>query len=120
MKTLIISIFIFSSMYVLGQKKPLIEDSQEVMKAAMAELNLAMQAPEGSLYLFAVEHKITGTYIFDIQLYEKGKVASVFCKSRDEGDISSQNKLKDAVMDLRFHFKMPKGKKYKFSYTFSF
>ncbi len=78
------------------------------------------QAPEGTLYLFKTENNIEGIYKFDISIHEKGKVASVFCQDREGGTIQMQNKLKDFVKEFEFHFKMPKGKKYKFHYIFEF
>ena len=62
----------------------------------------------------------SGEYTFDISIHEKGKTASVFCDSREGGSIAMQNKLKDFIKEFQYYFKMPKGKKYKFTYTFKF
>lgn len=120
MKNLILTLFVVASLTAFGQKKQLIENEATIIEKAIAEIDLAMKGPEGSLFLASQEYGISGEYTFDIQIYEKGKVASVFCKSREGGDIPSQNRLKDLVKAMSFNFKMPKGKKYKFTYTFKF
>lgn len=102
------------------QKRILIDSKEEVVEKAIKELDMAMQAPEGSLYVFKNENNISGKYEFEICVHEKGKVASVYCKEREGGAIPMQNKLKDFVKDFSFYFKMPKGKKYKFTYVFNF
>ncbi|NOX48316.1 MAG: hypothetical protein GXO89_15205 [Chlorobi bacterium] len=102
------------------KKKLLIESKDEVIEAAKKELDFAMKAPEGEIYLFAQERGIKGEYTFDISIHEKGKTASVFCDSREGGSIKMQNTLKDFIKEFQFYFKMPKGKKYKFTYVFKF
>ena len=102
------------------RKKVLIESKSEIIETARKELDEAMKAPEGAIYLFATGNQLEGEYTFDITVHEKGKVASVFCAERKEGTIKMQNKLKDFIKDFQFYFKMPKGKRYKFTYKFKF
>ena len=102
------------------QKKALLDSKNVIIETATQELDQAMLAPEGSLYLFKTEYNIEGIYEFDITVHEKGKVSSVFCQARDGGSIEMQNKLKDFVKVYEFFFKLPKGKKYKFHYIFKF
>lgn len=118
-KTILFSLMLVG-MSAFSEKWPRISDQDEIIKTARAELDTALMAPEGELYLFATENNIQGTYIFKISIREKGRVASVNIVERKQGEIKDQNRLKDAVMDYRFGFKMPKGRIYKFEYEFSF
>lgn len=103
-----------------AQKKILIEDSDAIIEAATRELDSAMQGPEGTLYLFAQNTPIRGVYTLDISIREKGQVSSLYIVGNEGGSIEFQNKLRSFMMDYIFHFKMPKGKIYKFRYTFHF
>ncbi len=116
----IISILIFSSLLSAAQKKELIESNDEIIREARVELDSAMKAPEGVIYLFGQKHDIHGNYTIDITIREKGEVASVFTVGNTNGTISSQNILKDYIQNFKFNFKMPKGKRYKFEFVFKF
>jgi len=122
MKKPLLVLLILTTLLGFSQKKKkiLIESKSQVIEAATKELDFAMQAPEGSIFLFAREHQIKGGYTFDISIHEKGKTASVFCDSREGGSVAMQNKLKDFIKEFQYYFKMPKGKKYKFTYIFKF
>ncbi len=120
MKATILILFFSISISTFAGKKPLIEDYEQVVATAKQEIEQSLQGPEGELYLFVHENNISGTFSFDITLHEKGKVATVFVKSNEGGSIKSQNMLKDFVKDMKFNFKMPKGKDYKFNYLFKF
>ena len=119
-KSILLLFMVNTCLLSTAQKKQLIEDRTEITEAATAELDRAMEAPEGRLYLFRVEYPITGSYTFDITIREKGDVASVFALGNEGGSINSQNSLKDFVSEFEFGFKMPKGKRYKFQYIFNF
>ena len=99
-------------------EKPLLQDYSEVMAKARAELDSSMQT--GVLKEFGVKHKIKGEYTMDITIHEKGKVLTVFTVSNNSDNLKMQTGLKDFVRTLEFNFKMPKGKLYKFQYTFLF
>jgi hypothetical protein len=122
MKRTLIILLVMTALAGFSQKKKklLIESKTKVVEAAKKELDFAMQASEGEIYLFAQEQGIKGEYTFDISIHEKGKTASVFCDSREGGSVKMQNKLKDFIKEFQYYFKMPKGKKYKFTYTFKF
>lgn len=105
---------------VKAQKKELIEYQDDIIKRATYELDSAMKAPEGILFLFSQKKHIHGTYVIDLTIREKGEVASVYCVGNEGGSIESQNILKDFVKNFVFNFKMPKGKRYKFQYEFKF
>lgn len=120
MKKAILILFTIISISAYAGKKPLIEDYEKVVATAKAELEKSLQAPEGELYLFAQENAISGTFSFDITIHEKGLVATVFVASNEGESIKSQNMLKDFVKAMKFNFKMPKGKDYKFNYLFKF
>lgn len=120
MRLLIILISIIITTTVYAQKKQLVESKEEVETLAAKEFDLAMTPPEGVLYLFGLEHNIKGEYSFKITLGDKGKVVSVFAKGNEGGDIPSQNKVKDAVKDFKFNFKLPKDKNFTLHYIFKF
>jgi len=121
MKKLLIILFILTSaMSMKAQKPELIEAKDEVVKQARMELDQAMTSPEGSLYKFGQKYHITGEYTLQLTVRNKGEVVSVFVQDKKDGNIPSQNSLKDKIMDFQFGFKMPKNKDYKFSYTFKF
>jgi hypothetical protein len=120
MKKLFLIFLLLSSITVNADKKPLIEDYDEVVATAKTVIEKSMEAPEGELYLFVQENNISGRFEFELTIHEKGLVATVFVKSNAGGSIQSQNKLKDFVKNIKFDFKMPKGKSYKFSYLFNF
>ena len=102
-----------------AQKKKLIADADEITTAATKVFKTSMLLG-GGLYELAKENEFTGAYVFDITIRNKGEVASVFVVENEGGTITTQNRLKDYVMDMKMDFKMPKGKKYKFQYTFNF
>jgi hypothetical protein len=103
-----------------SQKSELIEDRDLIIERANAELDTAMAPPEGAIYLYTQKHPIKGEYTYDISIWEKGTVTSIFAVGNNNGTIDSQNRLKDFLMTFKFNFKMPKGKSYKFRHTFIF
>jgi len=103
-----------------AQKPELIELKEEVVRQATEELNQALTAPDGSLYKFAQKVKLSGEYTMQLTLRNKGQVVSVFVQDKKDGNIQSQNSLKDKLLDFQFSFKMPKNKDYKLSYIFKF
>jgi hypothetical protein len=103
-----------------AQKKELIEDKDLIAERAKAELDLAVQAPEGVIYLYTLKNPIKGEYTFDISIWEKGVVTSIFVVETKDGTIDMQNRFKAFLMDFKFNFKVPKGKSYKFRHTFVF
>ncbi len=120
MKTILIIATLLISFQLSAQKGEQLEIKEEVIKQAFLELDQAMTPPEGELYKFGQKYKITGEYTLDITIRNKGEVVSVFISDKKNGNIPSQNNLKDKVMDFKFSFKMPKNKDYKFSYIFKF
>lgn len=121
MKKYILLIFIvLLGIASFAQKKVLIEDKDEIIARANAELDSAMMAPEGSLYLFTQKNPIQGEYTFDISIWEKGTVTSIYAVGNNNGTIDGQNRLRSFLMTFKFNFKMPKGKSYKFRHTFLF
>lgn len=117
---IIILLFLISGICLKAQKPELLELKEEVIKQAISELDQAMTSPEGELYKFSQKYHITGEYTLQLTLRNKGQVVSVFVADKKDGNIPSQNRLKDKILDFQFSFKMPKNKDYKFSYTFKF
>ena len=103
-----------------AQKKELIEDKDLIIETARAELDLAMKAPEGSIYLYTLKNPIKGEYTFDISFNDKSIVTSIFLVETKDGTIDAQNRFKSFLMTFKFNFKVPKGKSYKFRHTFVF
>ncbi len=120
MKKMITIALIMFSIASFAQKKQLVESVVNVVNKAVAELDSVTLAPAGVLYKEISENGIKGHYIFDITIREKGFVATVFVVNEGENQISLQNRLKDIIKRYRFSFKVPKGKSYKFQYTFNF
>jgi hypothetical protein len=119
-KTLLILLLTAFALSAWSQKKTLIEDKDQIHAQAIAELEQAMTAPEGSIYLYAQEHGLKGEYTYDLTIREKGDVATVFAHGHNNGHLHMQNKMKDFLMEFQFNFKVPKGKNYKIKYTFKF
>jgi hypothetical protein len=111
---------LFISVALRAEKPVLLELKEEVIKQANAELDQAMASPEGSLYKFGQKNHIKGEYTLQLTIRNKGQVVSVFVADKKDGNIPSQNSLKDQLLNFQFSFKMPKNKDYKFSYTFKF
>lgn len=103
-----------------AQKKVLIEDDDKIIEAARLELDSAMMAPEGYFYLAGQKYAISGAYTFDITIFNKGEVVAVYAVQNNKGSIDGQNTLKSLVHNYVFNFKLPKGKRYKFQYTFNY
>jgi hypothetical protein len=103
-----------------AQKKELLEDKDLIIERANAELDTAMAAPEGSIYLWSQKNPIKGEYTFDISIWEKGTVTSIFAVGNNNGTVDQQNRLRSLLMNFEFNFKMPKGKSYKFRHVFVF
>ena len=121
MKILLINLLILTSTISMkAQKSELLELKEEVVKQANLELDQAMSKPEGALYKFGQKYHVSGEYTLQLTIRNKGQVVSVFVADKKDGNIPSQNSLKDKIIDFQFSFKMPKNKDYKFSYTFKF
>ena len=113
--TLIMLTTIFKSE---AQKKPYYNEQEQVIEAAYTVLDHEMNS--GNLISWARENNFKGSYIFDITIGgKKGEVLTVFAV-QNNGVISNQNKLNSYLKSMRFPFKMPKDKRYKFRYEFKF
>lgn len=116
-KALLCVAIVLVSMHVEAQKTT-ISDQDEIIKTAAGVFEQSMK--DGSLYELGQEHQVTGAYIFDITIRNKGEVASVFVVENEGGTIPFQNMVKDHVKNMKMGFKMPKNKNYKFRYKFDF
>ena len=121
MKLLLIIVMVVSANITLHAKEHiLLESKTEIISQAIKELERAMKSPEGELYLMGQKFRVKGEYNFQLTIRDKGNVSSVFVVDQKNGDIPSQNRLKDAVFAFHLSFKMPKNKDYKFNYSFKF
>ncbi|MHC1774828.1 MAG: hypothetical protein AB9834_05370 [Lentimicrobium sp.] len=120
MKHIITATLILIGIVAFGQKKQMVEYTDNIVVKAIAELDSASASPEGVIFEKVTEAGIKGQYVFDITIREKGFVATVFVVNDGENPIPMQNRLKDIIKAYRFSFKVPKGKSYKFQYEFNF
>lgn len=102
-----------------GQKKNLLQEYDQVISQAKAELDSLMK-PGTDFLQQAARLNIKGEFILDITVHNKGQVLSVFMVSSDADDIKMQNRAKDLIRTVVFGFKVPRDKMYKFQYTFRF
>ena len=100
-----------------AQKKELIEDKETILARADEALAAAM-LPGGELLEAVLKERLIGTYAIQVSFRDKGDIASVFVVSAENGDIPSQNRFKDLVLQGRMPFKMPKGRQYNVTHTF--
>lgn len=119
-KTLLFLLLIMLGFSTFAQKMELIEDKDLIIERANAELDQAMEAPEGSIYLYSLKNPVKGEYTFDISFNDKRIVTSIFVVESKDGTIDAQNRFKSFLMTFKFNFKVPKGKSYKFRHTFVF
>jgi len=115
----IILLLVLMNSALFAQKPPLLKETEEVMAAAIHELDISVKSADGKFNRYIAEKGITGTFTYNITLRGKGLVATVFALSDDGGNIKYQNQLKDLILSHRFNFRLPKGKLYKFQYTFN-
>lgn len=117
MKQLLTILLIASASLSFGQREYL-EDRDEIVRRAAAELDAAMR-PEGTLYKAVLKEQLTGSYLLQISLGDKGDIRSVQVLDRQGGDIPSQNRFKQLVHSARFnYFKTAKGRQYRFEHRF--
>jgi hypothetical protein len=106
-RTLLLLFILISGTTLKAQKPELIESKDEVIKQATLELDQAMTPHDGAIYKFSQKYHITGEYTLQLTIRNKGEVVSVFVADKKDGNIPSQNSLKDKAMDFQFSFEMP-------------
>lgn len=124
---LIILAFLMSgfSQLAKAQKKPFYNTQEAVMEAAYKSLDERMENGsikawiEDGLEKATGETTLKGRFVYDITIRNKGEVASVF-KVESDASVPVQNYVRNHMKALRFPFKMPKNKSYKFQYEFKF
>lgn len=103
----------------VAQKKPLLNNYDEVVARAKSELDSMLQTG-ASLQLEAAKRGLQGEYVIDITIHEKGQIQSIFMVNSNADNAAMQNRVKDFVRTIVFGFKVPKGTNFKFRYTFLF
>ena len=118
-RNLMVFLFLFGlTLTCSAQKKPYYNEQEQAIEAAYKALDTEMSS--GDLIAWAKENQINGSYTFDLTIGgKKGEVYTVFAVER-EGEVNHQNRLKSYLKSMRFPFKMPKDKSYKFRYEFKF
>lgn len=100
-----------------AQKKDMLSDPAAVEERVVAELDALQQTDDWKKWL--EKNPIQGMFAFDITVWNKGEVVTVRALGRSEdAEVMHQNALKDYVKELKFPFKLPKGKRYKVTYSF--
>ena len=118
---LLLLLFSFISLKsIIAQSAEVVSVQDNLVSQAVSQLNSAMLPPDGELYTFASENKITGSYTFDLTFRKKGEMATVFVISSENASIHMQNQLKDHLKAFRFDLTVPKGESRKFRHTFKF
>jgi hypothetical protein len=118
MKNISTILLLLLSTPIFGQREYL-EDKDVIQQRAIAELQSAMEGPDGFLYKAVLKEKLSGSYRLEISLGDKGDIRSVQVLERIGGDIPSQNRFRQLVHNARFSsFKTPKGKLYRIEHTF--
>lgn len=118
-KTLLIVLSMALTTNLMAQKKPFYNTEEEVVEAAYKQLDFSMK--EGALKEWAEDFKPKGSYTMDIAIIHKGTVVTIRPVERSEdGDIRTQNALKNYMKNYRFPFKMSKTKSTQITYEFKF
>lgn len=118
MKLSLLICFILLSPFIKAQKKPLYSNEEAVIEAAY--LHLEESEKNGELKEWAINNTPKGSYTMELTLRNKGEVATIRAIERKNGDIPTQNALKNFMKAYRFPFKIPKEKSFKFKYEFNF
>ena len=118
-KIIVTVFFMIGSLTSKAQKKHL-SNPQEVEQEVHQVLNTALNSDEGLLHKLKSKNNLKGTFVIDLTINDKSHVISVFVVENNGGTAQGQTTLKDALIDLKFKFKVPKGKRYKIRHTFIF
>ncbi len=123
--SLVSFLFLTLNTQLLAQKKAFYTTQEEVIEAAYNTLNQWMESGqlkeemEERLEKVTGETQLSGTFVYDITIRNKGEVASVF-KVESDAPVKVQNYVRNYLKEVKFPFKMPKNKSYKFQYEFKF
>jgi hypothetical protein len=94
------------------------EDDEEVAAAAISQLDSTCNSLKFKEML--VENKIEGMFVYEITVFKKGQVATVFSPTDEVTDVRAHNFLMDYLRATKFEgLKIPKDKRVKFQYIFN-
>ena len=92
--------------------------NDEIISLATQQLD-SLSNTEG-FKKFTGQNKIEGLYTFDITVFKKGQVSSVFSPTDEATDVKAHNVMLEYVKALKFKdLEIPKDKRVKFQYTFT-
>ena len=120
MKYLITILLMSCAFQLSAQKRVLIEDEASIIERAKENIEAAFDDVDTQLFETHMSYPYVGRYVFKITLGNKTRITSIFVEEREGGSIPEQNRLKDAVIDLKLDFKIPKNKQYQFLHEFNF
>jgi hypothetical protein len=99
-------------------QKPLLNSQAEVEAFVHAAMGNDLAA--GKLHEHAVEMSAHGAFSVVITVDHKGEVETVLVLESTIQEIPVRNFLKDYVKNMRFDFKLPKGKRFTLTETLTF
>lgn len=119
-KTRVITLTLLSLFLALGvsaQKKELLTDPGTIETRVVQELDAHQKGDDWAKFI--KKNQVKGMFAFDITVWNKGEVVSVRALGRSDGaDVRHQNAIRNYISDMKFNFKVPKGKRYKVTYNF--
>lgn len=117
---LITALVFMLNVFQLSAQKKHLSTPQEVEAEIHSILNAQLIEEGSDFYKLKHKKELQGTYIIDISINDKSQVVSVFIVENNGGTTDGQVLLKDVLIDSKFKFKVPKGKRYKVRHTFIF
>lgn len=115
---ILVTFLLFVLPLALLSQKALISDPELIVERVTNDLNEHQETDEWKKYI--EKNPISGQFAFDFTIYNKGEVIAIRALGRStDATIPDQNKLKDYIKQFKFDFKVPKGKRYKVTYTFN-
>ncbi len=116
--TILIALGLALAVPALGQRRAEL-NTQAAVDEQVGNM-LAAEKARGKLAELASELGLRGSFTFDLTVGDKGTVVTLFPVEWTIDDIPARNKIKARLMDLRFDFKTPKGKRFKTRQTLVF
>jgi hypothetical protein len=95
-------------------------DKVAIIEEAKQQL-IAMAASTGEMGVACAKNGITGEFVFDMTLHQKGSVLTVYMVSSSTDEVKDQNFVKSRLTKIEFEkIKIPKNERIKFRQTLTF
>jgi hypothetical protein len=115
--TLALCVALFASTAAHAQK-PLLNSQAEV--EAFVHAAVANDQEAGKLHELAFERAARGSFSVVMTVDHKGEVETLLVLESTITEIPLRNSLKDYMKNMRFAFKLPKGKRFTLTETITF